>query len=235
MTNQLTTPSQKQQQQQHYDVVIVGAGPAALATLSALQESFSLDQLTDPQRNQILSSLSLSSRRTKSTKSKKRVCVVDPSGKWMAAWKENFDTLEIQFLRSPVLAHPDAFDEHALLAYCVSHHNYYRCQDELLASGCSDVTRLKGLGEAYNGLWHMPSSRLFADFCDHLTQTLPHDFVQDSVVDIQKVLGSPNNEEATVSDGSSGHVIQIISHAYYYYLVFFCVYTVPAILRQPKS
>ena len=30
-----------------YDVVIIGAGPAGLSTLSALQESFSLDNMTD--------------------------------------------------------------------------------------------------------------------------------------------------------------------------------------------
>lgn len=30
-----------------YDVVIIGAGPAGLSTLSALQESFSIDHMTD--------------------------------------------------------------------------------------------------------------------------------------------------------------------------------------------
>jgi hypothetical protein len=161
----------------HYDVVIVGAGPAGLATLSALHEPFSLDHLTDQQRNQVL---------MVRKPLKKKVCVVDPSGGWMVGWKENFSKLDIEFLRSPALAHPDAFDENALLAFAVSQGR----EDELLASGCSDVSRLRGLGEAYNGLWNLPSSKLFLDFCAHITNNLSHDFVTDSVTEIHKAAKS---------------------------------------------
>jgi len=163
-------------QKGQYDVVIVGAGPAGLATLSALQESYSLDHLTDQQRDVILSV-----RTNPGSGKKKKVCVIDPSGDWLVGWKENFSKLDIKFLRSPALAHPDAFDENALLAFAVSQGR----EHELLASGCSDTTRLRGLGEAYNGLWHMPSSSLFLDFCSQIQKSLVHEFVSDSVSDIQ--------------------------------------------------
>jgi hypothetical protein len=176
----------------HYDVVIVGAGPAGLATLSALQEPFSLDHLTDQQRNQVLSVRTLS---------KKKVCVVDPSGDWMVGWKENFSKLDITFLRSPALAHPDAFDENALLAFAVSEGR----EDELLASGCSDVSRLRGLGEAYSGLWHLPSSNLFLDFCAYIAKNLAHDFVNDSVAGIEKA----------VNKGSSTTDVSYYTHSVY--------------------
>ena len=209
-------PSPSTPPPRQYDVVIVGAGPAGLATLSALQESFTLDHLTDPQRNQILSVRKSSCHRIKNpTKTKKKVCVIDPSGDWMVGWKENFSKLDITFLRSPALAHPDAFDENALLAFAVSQGR----EKELLASGCSDVTRLRGLGEAYNGLWHLPSSRLFLDFCAHTAKNLTHDFVTDAVVDIQKVdkTNATSNATRTSTQVRTSLSIQWILHAFFTY------------------
>lgn len=45
--------------------------------------------------------------------------VVEPSGLWMAKWRQQFAAQEIQFLRSPVIYHPHRRDE-ALFEYAES-------------------------------------------------------------------------------------------------------------------
>ena len=174
-----------------YDVVVVGAGPAGLATLSALQESYSLDILNDSQIHKMYKSAGR--RQQGSTSSKmKRVCVIDPSGSWMTAWKSNFSKLGIQYLRSPAMAHPDAFDQHALLAYSVEKGQKIDLQE----SGCSSVNRFQSnqYGNASSGLWDMPSTKIFEAFCQDLAERLPHTLVKDSVVDVLEINDTDSNE-----------------------------------------
>ena len=163
---------------QIYDVCIVGSGPAGLACLSAIEAQYSLDNLNDLQFHRAASCLHKSST--------KRTCVIDPSGGWMTAWQEKFNILDIRFLRSPVLAsHPDLFDKNALLAYAVK---TGRDKTDLLESGCADVKSLQSLGESQIGLWKLPSTELFMDFCLDLSKQLAHahDYIQGAVVDIHK-------------------------------------------------
>lgn len=153
---------------QSFDVCIVGAGPSALTTLSALHSPYSLDGLTDRQLQRALQDLE------KSPPQKKlRVCVVDTHDDWLVDWQRNFDTLDIRYLRSPVLAHPNMFDRDALLSYAVAQGR----QNELLESGCFDIKNLMALGQLQVGLWKLPSTRLFVDFCRDLVSQLPHTFV----------------------------------------------------------
>lgn len=42
-------------------------------------------------------------------------------GEWLSEWKKLFECLEINHLRSTVLAHPDPFDIHSLLAFANRH------------------------------------------------------------------------------------------------------------------
>ena len=167
----------------HYDFCIIGSGPAGLATLSALRESYTLGDgihLNDLniQRNQIILN-----RETKNNhhQRNKRICVIDPHPNWMDGWKNNFDRLNIKFLRSPVLAHPDAFDPNSLLAYAYTHHR----QHELQESDCSHSKKLQSLGESQIGLWDLPSTSLFNDFCVDLSKRLQHDYICGNVVDIK--------------------------------------------------
>ena len=157
----------------YFDVCIIGAGPAALACLSAISEPYSVDYLGGHQVERALHSIGLHQKR--------RVCVIDPSSGWLQGWKSNFDTLRIQHLRSPALAHPDMFDPHALLAFACRRG---RDRDELFESGCWDRKDLLGLGQTQVGLWKLPSTKLFADFCDELVAELPHTFHRGKVVDI---------------------------------------------------
>ena len=160
---------------QKCDVCIVGAGPAGLAALSALKEPYTLDTMNYGQIEQ-------AQRFFKTNAKALNVCVVDPSDTWMHGWTEKFHELDIQFLRSPVMAHPDHFDQNALLAFAMTNDR----QDELLESGCANISSLLPLGESQVGLWKLPSTKLFEDFCSDLAKRLPHDFVQDNVSSIDR-------------------------------------------------
>eukprot|EP00555_Chaetoceros_dichaeta_P013404 CAMPEP_0198254286 /NCGR_PEP_ID=MMETSP1447-20131203/4607_1 /TAXON_ID=420782 /ORGANISM="Chaetoceros dichaeta, Strain CCMP1751" /LENGTH=476 /DNA_ID=CAMNT_0043940277 /DNA_START=14 /DNA_END=1444 /DNA_ORIENTATION=+ len=148
--------------EQNYDVCIIGSGPAGLASLSAVREPYSLDNVDGTQIN----------RRNHSFKVHKRlkVCVVDVNDSWLHSWKKNFETLDIEFLRSPALAHPDNFDQNALLAYAVANNR----TDELLDTVNAKNEKLF----APMNLWNLPSTRLFLDFCENLADSLDHDYIQ---------------------------------------------------------
>ena len=157
-----------------YDVCIIGAGPAGLACLSAIREPYSLDHLTEREIDRAHHSMKLHRQLS--------VCVIDPHLDWLHTWKTSFRQLRIEYLRSPTLAHPDAFDHRALLA-----HACHKGLDktELLESGCSDLKELLSLGQTQVGLWKLPSSSLFEEFCDELVGKLPHRRLQGHVVDIE--------------------------------------------------
>jgi hypothetical protein len=156
-----------------YDLCIIGSGPAGLASLSAVREPYSLDHLDHSQVNRAVHSLSLHQRL--------KVCVVDVHDTWLHSWKKNFEILGIEFLRSPTLAHPNVFDQNALLAYAVNNDR----TNELLESGCFDGTELLALGQTQS-LWKLPSTQLFVDFCEDLADSLPHDYIQGKITCIAK-------------------------------------------------
>jgi hypothetical protein len=77
-----------------------------------------------------------------------KVCVVDAHDTWLYSWKKHFEALDIEFLRSPALAHPD------------------------------------NLGKSLAGLWKLPSTQLFVDFCENLADSLSHDYIQGKVTGV---------------------------------------------------
>jgi lysine/ornithine N-monooxygenase len=186
-----------QEKDHHFDVCIVGAGPAGLAVLSAIHAPYSLDGgvYTDAQRERAIRSVYKKEQLT--------VCVIDDShNEWLGSWKKNFDLLGIEFLRSPALAHPDMFDPNSLLTYAIRHGR----EDELLESGCSDSKSLASLGQTQVGLWKLPSSKLFVDFCDDLARSsfLPHAFIGKSTV-IDLVQRGRNIKQSNSSSMKNKH------------------------------
>jgi hypothetical protein len=77
------------------------------------------------------------------------IAVIDPSGRWMSAWRQSFAALEIEHLRSPAVHHPDP-DPYALLRYAEDH----------------------GRRAEFFGRYQSPGSGLFDAFCDDLIQRL---------------------------------------------------------------
>ena len=154
-----------------YDVCIIGGGPGGLAALSACTEPYSLDLLSGRQAGR--------AAHVSSQYKAPRVCVVDPES-WLTVWRERFENLNIEWLRSPTMAHSDIFDPSAMLTFA--------CQNDrmkdLLDSGCVD-RKLQGLPEAANGSYRLPSNKLFLDFCEELTRRSPHDFVKARAASIQ--------------------------------------------------
>ena len=152
-----------------YDVCIVGAGPAGLACVSSTQEPYSLDHLTEIQSERAARIHHKHFRRL-------RVCVVDPNPEWMSSWKSNFKQLNIKHLRSSALAHPDMLDRRALMTYA---NNHGRDVNELFQTHLNKNKTLSGLGRETNtGMWDLPSTPLFEDFCDDLCKKLRHTYLQ---------------------------------------------------------
>jgi lysine/ornithine N-monooxygenase len=218
-----------------YDVCIIGAGPAALACLSAIREPYTLDHLTEEQitraNHHLLAQRKQVSRRKKNRgihdcggktshrENKLKVAVIDPNSEWMMGWKNQFDALNIKVLRSPALAHPDIFDSNALLAYAQINNR----QDELIESGCFDLKELLPLGQSQIGLWKLPTCSLFVDFCIDLVSRLEHTFLSGTVNDINLLVEKDNNQtqvtrkqtrekiyEVSMLDGSKIHASNVI-------------------------
>ena len=130
------------QEEEIYDVLIVGAGPCGLATAARLREHAPDALFTDEEHRRyhwigkygskvalkhVQSGKKTSARATRRPEYK--IAVLDAtSNSWMSRWKELFKAFEISHLRSHMLWHIDPLDRDALLAHA------YRTgrEDELL-------------------------------------------------------------------------------------------------------
>ncbi|KAH8067590.1 hypothetical protein JL721_7432 [Aureococcus anophagefferens] len=173
------------------ELVIVGAGPHALALLLRL-----LDDAPDESGDFFvgLGSAPRSSRKSWSDLEKRRcgddvarrildrVRVVDGSGAWLGTWDAQFAALEIPHLRSTYDQHPCPYDSFALQQFVVKN-GRERDVVDLDASvrttqesggddGC-DCDAPKGKGCGFKGNFRLPSTKLFRDFVDHLIDQYP--------------------------------------------------------------
>lgn len=119
------------QEEEIYDVIIVGAGPCGLATAARLREHAPDALFTDEEHRRYHwigkygSKVSLkhvrSGKKTSAKASRRpeyKIAVLDAtSDSWMGRWKELFKAFEISHLRSHMLWHVDPLDRDALLAH----------------------------------------------------------------------------------------------------------------------
>ena len=163
-----------------YDVCVVGAGPHGLAVLSALHSTRT--RMTDYQRERSFGSQVGGGKQEEG--SGLSVCVVDESP-WVAAWNERFKSLNIEWLRSPMMAHPSAFNEDALLTFARRTGREKEMKELNLwdssgggssGGGSTNSTHMRGFMQAYTGMYALPSASLFRDFCAELAASLPHEF-----------------------------------------------------------
>lgn len=88
----------------------------------------------------------------------RHVLVVDDSGAgWMTRWKQQFEQLDIEHLRSTVAAHPDPMDSYALGMWAQQQGR----SDELRFM--TDAKRDK----LFHGPFAVPGTSLFDVFCSH--------------------------------------------------------------------
>eukprot|EP00729_Bicosta_minor_P001330 gene1330-30763_t len=172
-----------------YGVVVIGGGPHSLAALSALNEPLSAYPVNgDRGVNRITGG----SFQTLKFKRIGKVAVVDPAPNYMNRWRSQFAALEIDKLRSPMFAHPDAYDDNALLNFAVEQNRVDEITNPPATSrGNHGTQNLNGkgrdMGRVMLNLEGLPSSALFQDFCDALAKRLEHDWVQGTAVDIKRV------------------------------------------------
>ena len=159
-----------------YDLCIVGAGPHALAVLSALHSPFAT--LTEHESSHVHAGM-------KSRNKAPSICVVDAHGEWLHEWRSRFCALGIDYLRSPTLAHPDLSDEHALYSFAKREGRLNELFD---VSG--GLTQFDGLWELDIGAFQVPGSQLFVDFCADLSASLPQTLLKGYVSDVERLEGS---------------------------------------------
>jgi lysine/ornithine N-monooxygenase len=194
-----------------YDICIIGSGPAGLACLSAIREPYSLDILNDEQINTANRFLKRNQNKQDEQQSTNQpsVCIIDPHSSWMQKWKDSFQKLDIKYLRSPVLAHVNLFDTNALLAYAVEQGR----ESELYESGLFDRKELLPLGQSQIGLWKLPSTKLFNDFCDNMSQSLNHDYIQGAAMKVEACRNGLRQLELTVHlKDDNEHQIVLTDH-----------------------
>ncbi len=76
---------------------------------------------------------------------KQRCMIIDEKGCWMKEWDDNFDALEIKFLRSSVYVHPDPYEQRSLSTFADIH----KLESEQRAM--SHVTRGEDANDANDG------------------------------------------------------------------------------------
>lgn len=137
------------------ELVIVGAGPQALSLCCLLLQ--------------------------KRPRWRRRLRIIDPSGRWLSRWQRQMQCLEIPCLRSPSPHHPHP-NPNALRSYA------------------QERRRSRELEGAYG----LPRTGLFNEFCQSVVEEfqVAHQVQAASLEEIHVQAGRPGSLHLTLSDGS---------------------------------
>lgn len=132
------------QENEIFDVIIVGAGPCGLSTASRLREHTPAALFTDEEHRRyhwigkygkqvtlkhVRSGKISPARHSTAPRPEYKMLVLDATdNKWLGRWNHLFKTYDISHLRSPMLWHVDPLDRDALLAHAYSQQR----EDELV-------------------------------------------------------------------------------------------------------
>jgi thioredoxin reductase len=140
------------------DVLIIGAGPHGLAMASrlllgeeALQDCICLPKPRMPK--EVKAHLDTARKVRNCT-----LAIIDDNGTWMGRWKNQFEALGIEYLRSNDGMHPDAYAHTSLAVWAASHQR-------------QDFLRLENLPSNFQGNFQAPSNQLMLDFCAHIVKS----------------------------------------------------------------
>lgn len=117
----------------HFKIIVVGAGPHALAAVTRLLEPLP-DSLHNEDEHQRLvmhrharqsgrpatgATSSTTTTPSSTLLNASDIAVIDPSGTWLQRWDAQFRAFDIPQLRSPSFFHPDPADGDALRTFAV--------------------------------------------------------------------------------------------------------------------
>ena len=177
-----------------YDLVVIGAGPHALALVTRLMELSPNSLISDNEHARLHQLHSGKSHKRRGDRenmvspllletdiSNKRILVIDKYGSWMERWDRSFDAYSISHLRSPLFFHMDPSHPDALRAFAHQHNRCCELHDisHIVDENCKKCRRNKKKNKSSSSnarnfnpkdreLFFTPSSALFSDFCDNL-------------------------------------------------------------------
>lgn len=200
-----------------YDLVIVGAGLQAFTLILSLLESRPEHSYSsqDEERHFYWSQKyqpSANKSNKPHSRLRERILVLDPNGEWNVHWHAQFETFGISHLRSPIAVHPDPYDGEGFRSFATQTGQFEQQTKAPLANQYDQWTKMKDqshccpssskkkmkkhkrrqrlFGENDRQKYHLPSQKLFQEFCDHLIKLYDlKEMVQaKSVIDICPIL-----------------------------------------------
>jgi hypothetical protein len=199
----------------HYDLVVIGAGPHALALVTRLLERWPSSVISETEHSRLHHIHSGKSHRGTDSVTplvlnglNKRILVIDKYGEWMAKWDKSFRAYDIEYLRSPLFFHIDPAHPEALRAYAQKYNRSSELHDiTYIVDNCKNSRRNGKRGRDFNQVdreqFYTPGTRLFSDFCTDLIDRYNlYDMVVQGVC--TKVDKTPQGFEVTYSCREDG-------------------------------